>query len=159
MNVAVVVLVLALFWGAISGSFSGANLLLGAAIGLAATLLLRNTLAPPRSLLKVRQFMGLFVLFVRELAVSAVRVAIVVLSPDIRSALSAEVIAFPLSVKSDAEITLLANLVTLTPGTLSIDLSPDRSVLYVHVLAGGSREAVIADIARGFEARIRELFA
>jgi multicomponent Na+:H+ antiporter subunit E len=44
------------------------------------------------------------------------------------------VIAVPLDAKTDAEITLLANLITLTPGTLSLDLSPDRGVLYVHTM-------------------------
>jgi multicomponent Na+:H+ antiporter subunit E len=54
---------------------------------------------------------------------------------------------------------VLANLITLTPGTLSIDVSPDRSVLYVHALALDSRESLIADIAGGFEAKVREVFS
>ena len=50
-------------------------------------------------------------------------------------------------------------MVTLTPGTLSVDVSEDRSVLYVHALHLVDRETLIAEIATGFEAKIREVYA
>ena len=159
MNPVLSAIVLALLWAAITGNFSGLNLLLGAAFGALALFLLRGAFVPPRAMLKVRQFLSLALLFLYELGASAVRVAVVVLTPNLKTALRPEVVAFPLTVKSDAEITLLANLITLTPGTLSIDVSEDRSVLYVHVLALSTREALIADIAGGFEAKILELYA
>jgi multicomponent Na+:H+ antiporter subunit E len=159
MNPASTVILLAVAWAAITGTFSAPNLLLGAGIGVLAVMLLRSTLAPPRILRKMRQIFSLAVLFIYELFASAIRVAIVVLTPDLKSALRPAVIAFPLTVQSDAEITLLANLITLTPGTLSIDVSPDRSVLYVHALTLGTREALIADIAGGFEAKVREIYS
>ena len=90
--------------------------------------------------------------------VSAVRVAFVVLHPNLKSVLKPAIVAVPLTVKSDAEITLLANLITLTPGTLSIDVSEDRRLLYVHVLHLADRQALIADIAGGFERKIAEVF-
>lgn len=159
MNPAMTVVLLALIWAAITGMFTGLNLLLGAAIGSVAVLLLRRDLAPPSGLRKLRRIMSLALLFFYELGVSAVRVAIVVLTPDLKAAVRPGIVAFPLSVKSDAEISLLANLITLTPGTLSVDVSQDRSVLYVHVLALGTREALIAEIATGFETKVREVFA
>ncbi|MCR6673367.1 Na+/H+ antiporter subunit E [Devosia ginsengisoli] len=159
MNPAMTVVVLALIWAAITGTFSGLNLLLGAAIGIVAVLLLRKNLGPPRRFRQLRNAASLAALFLYELAASAVRVAIVVLTPDMKSALKPAIIAFPLSVKSDAEITLLANLITLTPGTLSVDVSEDRSLLYVHALNFGTREGLIADIAGGFEAKVREVYS
>ncbi|KRA55817.1 Na+/H+ antiporter subunit E [Devosia sp. Root635] len=159
MNPAMTVVVLALIWAAITGTFSGLNLLLGGAIGILAVLLLRRSLGPPRRFRQLRNIASLTVLFLYELGASAVRVAIVVLTPDLKSALQPAIIAFPLTVKSDAEITLLANLITLTPGTLSVDVSEDRSLLYVHALAFGTREGLIADIAGGFEAKVREVYS
>ena len=159
MNPLITVIVLALIWSAISGTFSGLNLLLGAGIGAIAVLLLRRNLAPGRGLHRIRSVTTLALLFFYELGASAVRVAIVVLTPDIKSVLRPAIIAFPLTIKSDAEITLLANLITLTPGTLSVDVSEDRSLLYVHTLTLSTREALIADIAGGFEAKVREVFA
>lgn len=159
MNPLIIVIVLALIWGAITGTFNGLNLLLGAGIGAIAMLLLRRNLAQGRRLRQTRSVISLALLFFYELGASAVRVAIVVLTPDISSGLRPAIIAFPLSVKSNAEITLLANLITLTPGTLSVDVSEDRSLLYVHTLTLSTREALIADIAGGFEAKVREVYA
>ena len=159
MRPAITVIMLALIWAAITGTFTGLNLLLGGGVGAIAVLLLRRSLAEGRSLRQIRNVLSLAMLFVRELCLSAIRVAIVVLTPDIRSAMRPAIVAFPLSVKSDAEITLLANLITLTPGTLSIDVSEDRSVLYVHALTIDTREGLIADIAGGFEAKVREVYA
>lgn len=159
MNLLLLTIVLALVWAAISGSFSGMNLLLGGVIAIGALYLLRDFVTKPRALRQLRRIASLALLFIYELMVSAIRVAIVVLTPNLRAALRPAIVAVPLTVKSDAEITLLANLITLTPGTLSIDVSEDRSVLYVHVLTLSTREALIADIATGFEAKVKEVFA
>ena len=44
------------------------------------------------------------------------------------------VIAMPLAAKTDLEITMVANLISLTPGTLSLDVSDDRRVLFIHAM-------------------------
>lgn len=159
MNPLMTVIVLALVWGAISGNFSGLNLLLGAGIGAIAVVLLSRISGSGKSLRRLRSAISLGLLFIYELLVSAVKVTLVVLSPNLRATLRPAIVAFPLTIKSDAEITLLANLITLTPGTLSVDVSADRSLLYVHTLTLDTREALIADIASGFEAKVREVYA
>lgn len=94
----------------------------------------------------------LIVMFVKELILSALRVAWLAVQPKL--ALRPAIIAHPLTVTTDAQITLLANLITLTPGTLSVDVSADRRTLFIHAIDMGSREALIGDIAGGFETRI-----
>ncbi len=158
MNTVFLVVVLALVWAGISGSFSGLNLLLGGVVGGVAVLVLREAFASPKALRRIRRVISLAALFLYELVVSAVRVAIVVMRPDLSSAVRPAIIAVPLTVKSDAEITLLANMITLTPGTLSVDVAADKSVLYVHALDMADKEAMIADIANGFEKKIHEVF-
>ncbi len=158
MNTVFLVVVLALVWAGISGSFSGLNLLLGGLVGGVAVLVLREAFASPRALRRIRRIVSLAALFLYELVVSAVRVAIVVIRPDLSKAVRPAIIAVPLTVKSDAEITLLANMITLTPGTLSVDVAADKSVLYVHALNMADKEAMIADIANGFEKKIQEVF-
>lgn len=158
MNSALLTLVLAIGWAGITGNFSGLNLLFGAGIGAVAILVLRYSIQQRGSLRKAAKILSLVGLFLYELMASAVRVAFVVLHPDLKSVLKPAIVAVPLTVKSDAEITLLANLITLTPGTLSVDVSKDRSVLYVHALSMDDADALIADIANGFEARIKEVF-
>lgn len=158
MSTAFLVVILALVWAGISGNFTGLNLLFGGLIGAVAVLVLREALSGPRTSRRVRRVLSLALLFLYELMVSAVRVALVVIRPDMSKSVRPAIVAVPLSVKSDAEITLLANLITLTPGTLSVDVSADKSVLYVHALYMDDRDAMIADIANGFEKKIREVF-
>jgi multicomponent Na+:H+ antiporter subunit E len=98
----------------------------------------------------------LFLLFIYELVLSAWRVAVMVLSP--RMDLKPGIIAYPLKVDRDFEITILANLITLTPGTLSVDVSDDRRILYVHAIDASDPEATKRDIAEGFERKIMEAF-
>jgi multicomponent Na+:H+ antiporter subunit E len=158
MTAAFLVILLALLWAGITGNFSGLNLLFGGVLGGVAVLILRNKLTSLRSLRKARRALSLLLLFLWELMVSAVKVALVVVRPDLGKAIRPALVAVPLTAKTDAEITLLANLITLTPGTLSVDVSPDRKVLYVHALSMDSREALIADIQTGFETKVREVF-
>ena len=67
------------------------------------------------------------------------------------------VVAVPLDARGDAEITLLANLVSLTPGSLSLDVSDDRCTLFVHVMFLDDPEATRREIKDGFERRVVEL--
>jgi multicomponent Na+:H+ antiporter subunit E len=69
------------------------------------------------------------------------------------------VVAIPLDARTDFEITLLANLITLTPGSVSLDLSEDRRVLYVHAMYidGGDVEAYRRSVKEGLERRVLEL--
>ena len=158
MNTALLVLILALLWAGTTGSFSGLNLLFGGLLGLAAAFLLRDSLSSRRGLRRMGRIIRLLALFLYELMASAVRVALVVIRPDLKAVVRPAIVAVPLSVTSDAEITLLANLTTLTPGTLSIDVSPDRKHLYVHALTMDDREALIADIVNGFEKQVKAVF-
>lgn len=158
MNPAALTIALAIVWAAVTGEFSLANLLLGALVGAVGLFLVRDRVGSPRFLRRAMRALSLGLLFLWELNVSAVKVGILVLTPNIRARLKPGIIAFPLTVKSDAEITLLANLITLTPGTLSVDVSDDRSTLYVHAISVPDREALVASIAKGFERRVLEVF-
>ena len=159
MNLPLMIAGLALIWATITGNFTALNLALGAGVGAITALVLRNWLARPLALRRLRRITSLAVLFLWELIVSAVRVAFVVVRPNLKASLRPAIVAFPLTVKSDAEITLLANLITLTPGTLSVDVADDRSVLYVHVLDLVSRDQLIAEIAGGFERKVQKAIA
>src|SRR5690606_36275135 len=107
----VLVVTLALLWAAVTGGFSLLNLLWGAAIGTAAVFLLLHQIGEPQFLRRTGRVFGLLALFVYELVLSAIRVAIVVLSPDLKRRLKPAFIAYPLTVDSDIGITLLANVI------------------------------------------------
>lgn len=69
------------------------------------------------------------------------------------------VIGIPIRAKTDLEITILANLITMTPGTLSLDISPDRRTLYIHAMYIHDPEALRKDIQENLERRVLELLA
>ncbi|MGR9552587.1 Na+/H+ antiporter subunit E [Rhizobium leguminosarum] len=150
-------LLLAIAWLTVTGSASLHNLVLGVLLGALALAIIRESFrGKGYHIPRVRPVLSLAALFLKELSLSAWRVTVTVLSPDMK--LKPGIFAFPLTVTSDFEITLLANLITLTPGTLSVDVSTDRRTLYVHALDCSDPEATKRNIANGFERKIMEAF-
>jgi len=84
---------------------------------------------------------------------------------NLRAPLAAEsyvspgVLAIPLDARTDVEIAMLANLITLTPGSVSLDVSEDRSQLFIHAMYidGGDVEAYRRDVKENLERRVLEL--
>lgn len=145
---------LAFAWAAITGTFSLSNLLFGFLLGMGALFLIREQLGTETYFLRMRKLIGLGLLFVYELVLSSVRVAYLICQKS--SKLSPGIVAFPLRVTTDAQITVLASLITLTPGTLSLDVSDDRRFLFIHCIDVPDPEALIAGLQSGFEQRILE---
>jgi multicomponent Na+:H+ antiporter subunit E len=63
----------------------------------------------------------------------------------------------PLSARTDLEIFLVSNLLSLTPGTLSVDLSEDRHTLFVHVMFLEDVDKTRHEIKNGLEKRVLEV--
>jgi len=84
------------------------------------------------------------VLFLWELITANVDVAYRVLAPSMP--IEPAVIEIPLRVETDAAITTIANSITLTPGTLTMDYDEETNTLYVHTISGADREAVVEPI-------------
>jgi len=143
-------------WVAVTGEVTVANLLEGAVLAGLLVLLLRVPVRRRVRLGRVPKALGLLVYFLKEIVLANAAVARSLLSPA--SSLSPGIVAVPLDLKSDAGITVLANLVTLTPGTLSLDVSPDRTTLYVHALHVEDPEAFRREVKEGFERRVKEVF-
>ena len=148
-------IMLALIWVGMTGNFTGSGMSIGFLLGY---LLLGVTLRDvPRFsgyIRKVPRVVRFVFFFLRELVVSNLRVAYDVLTPT--DYMRPGVIAVPLDASTDGEITLLANLISLTPGSLSLDVSTDRRVLYVHMMYLDDPEQARAQI-KHFESRLLEL--
>lgn len=150
-------LLLAIAWAVATGEFTVANLAVGLALGYAILWFAQRALGPSVYFGKVPQVIGFAVFYLWQLFLSNLRVAYDVVTP--KHYMKPGVIAIPLDAKTDAEITLLANLITLTPGTLSLDLSADRTVLYVHAMYidDGDADAARRQIKDGLERRVLEV--
>lgn len=143
---------LALVWIALTGTFTPANFAIGFGVGFILLWLTQRLMEPSNYFRKVPQVIGFILFFLRELVIANLRMMVIVLSP--RPAIRPAVVAIPLDVQSNAEITLLANLITLTPGTLYLDVSQDRCVMYVHVMHVDDLDAFRQSIKDGFERRV-----
>jgi multicomponent Na+:H+ antiporter subunit E len=148
---------LALAWTMATGQFTLANLLAGLVLGYVILGFAQRAVGPSRYFAKVPQVVRFAFFYLGQLILANLRVAHDVVTP--RHHMRPGVVAVPLEARTDAEITLLANLITLTPGSLSLDLSADRRVLYVHVmyLPHNDVDAARREIKEGLERRVLEV--
>ncbi|WP_333899808.1 Na+/H+ antiporter subunit E [Agrobacterium pusense] len=157
MSLYVVQLLFVAVWLAVTGSLTLANIIFALIVSTLALWLIRHQLPGGRNhWLRLGRVLSLVLLFFKELALSAWKVAVMVTRPKL--VVQPGIFAYPLTVTTDFEITLLANLITLTPGTLSVDVSPDRKMLYVHAIDCSDIETAKNDIKNGFEKKIMEAF-
>jgi len=72
--------------------------------------------------------------------------------------LSPSFIAVPLDMRAELPITILASTISLTPGTLSADVSEDRAWLYIHALDVDDEALLVAEIKQRYESPLKEIF-
>ena len=89
------------------------------------------------------------IMFHYELIVSSLAVAADVLTPKHRA--RPAILEMPLDVKSDTGILLVTNLISLTPGTLSIDVTEDRKTLIIHAMFADDPTGLIKSLKDGME--------
>lgn len=151
-------ILLALVWAALWGAFAPLDLLGGFVFGFAALWFARGTLSPgqARYFRTLPQVLILFVYFVKELVKSCLLVARDCIAP--RPALHPAIVHMPIGPKSDLEIFVLANLITLTPGTLTLDVADDKTHLVIHSIYAQDADALVADLKSGMEYRVQKVF-
>ncbi len=152
------VIFLPLVWMALTGDFSAGNFLVGAFFSSLALWLTHPSgeQAPlPYYLRKGRRWLAFGLFFLWELTLASLRITWDIITP--RHRMRPAILAIPLDLKTDMEITTLANLITLTPGTLSLDVSSDRKVLYIHAVYVHDVEEFKRDIKHRLERRVKEI--
>ena len=152
-------ILLALAWAALQGSFTLTNLVVGQVVGyLVLLMLVKGGVLPSTSVYigKVWLSVSLAAFFLRELVWANLRLAFDVATPGYQ--MTPGIVAVPLDTTRDSEILLLAMLINLTPGSVALDVSDDRRVMYVHVMYMTSPETARAEIKDGFERRVLQLF-
>lgn len=136
------------------GQLNFSGFLAGFVIGYIALWITRPLYEPTLYFMRVSKIIQLIGYFIWQLIVSNFRVLWDVITPTHIS--KPGIIGVPLDAETDLEIMLVANLVSLTPGTLSLDVSEDRKILYVHVMFLDDVDAARLDIKKGIEKRVLE---
>jgi multicomponent Na+:H+ antiporter subunit E len=152
-------ILLALAWAALQGSFSLTNLIAGYALGyfILVALVKGGVLESSSYVRKVYFAIGLMAFFLWELVLANMRLALDVATPHFQ--MTPGIIAVPLDATQESEILLLAMLINLTPGSVALDVSEDRKVMFVHVMYMASADDARAEIKTGFERRVLQLLS
>lgn len=126
-------LVLALMWVVLTGNMGGMNLLFGFFIGYLVLGVMQRQVPILRGYTRrLPKLFAFSVYFIKELIKANLTVAFDIITPVWY--MKPGVIAYQLDAQTEVEITLVANFISLTPGTLSLDVSDDRRVLYIHAM-------------------------
>lgn len=148
-------ILLAMVWVALTGKFTVVNFSFGIVLCYLLMWISTRDSEDRKYFSKIPKIISFFFYFLYELVKANLEVAYDVITP--RFYMKPGIIGVPLTAETDLEITLLANLITLTPGTLSLDVSEDRKTLYVHAMYITDRDSFIRSIQEGFEKRLLEI--
>ena len=147
-------ILLALAWAALQGEFSLRTLVTGQVLGyLILVVLVRGGVLDASPYIgRVHRVLGLAAYFFWELIKANLRLALDVATP--RYHMKPGIIALPLDATQDGQILLLSMLINTTPGSVALDVAPDRKTLYVHVMYMDTPDAARDEIKKGFERRV-----
>lgn len=145
-------ILLTIIWIFLTGSYAVVNFVFGFIISFLILWVISSKEKENKYVRLVPKLVSFFLFFLWEVVKANLQVAYEVITPQ--NNMKPGIVKIPLDAKTDIEITLLANLITLTPGTLSLDVSEDKKVLYVHSMYVHDKQAFINDIKNGFERRL-----
>lgn len=151
----VVNVLIAFVWMFLSESYTLLTFVLGYAIGILLLLLLNRFFPSPFYFKRIYKLFVLILIFIRELILSNIDIVKFVYRK--KNDFEPGIFAMPIEVKQNWEITLLANLITLTPGTLTVAVSNDNSTLFIHAMHIDDIDDSINDIKNTFEKAIMEV--
>lgn len=150
-------LLLIVVWMLLQNAFSMAHLVLGVVLGVVFPLLTASFWPDRPNIRNYRKAISYFVLVIGDIVVANIEVARLILfrRPE---ELNTCWVRVPLALKNPEAITLFAGTITMTPGTVSCDLSSDGCSLLVHCLDEADREAAVRRMKSRYEARLMEIF-
>ncbi len=146
---------LAISWMFLTGNLEFENFVEGFIIGLLILWVSKYAASSGAYLRKIPKIIEFIFYFIFELIVANIKVTVDILTP--RHRMKPSIIAVPLTVDTNFEIALLANIITLTPGTLSLDVSTDNKIIYIHSMYVDNPEEFREEIKNGFEKKLMEI--
>jgi multicomponent Na+:H+ antiporter subunit E len=146
---------IAFLWMFLTVSFNASTFIVGFLLG-ALMLWITKGFFPGRFYMhRVWAVISLIGLFFKELISANIQVLLLIVQP--KMPIKPAIFALPIVLEKDWEITLLSSLITLTPGTLVLDVSEDSKTLYIHALNYGDADEAIDSIKNTFEKAIQEV--
>ncbi|MFW5652914.1 MAG: Na+/H+ antiporter subunit E [Planctomycetota bacterium] len=150
-------LFLAVVYITLTGDLSFTGIVFGFLIGGLVTWLVALASGGPNYVVKIWRLFGFGLYFLRILTLANFQIAWEVITPTLHQ--SPRILRYPVEGLSDIEITVLSNAITLTPGTLVVDVADDRSHIYVHCMYAKDRDKAMADLDELAERLRRGVFS
>ncbi|EHJ07963.1 Na+/H+ antiporter Mnh1 subunit E [Staphylococcus simiae] len=148
-------LIIAIFWLFVTNSYNLNNFVLGFIFGLILVYLLHRVLPGRFYIITLYRIIKLIVVFLIELIKANLDVLKIIIKPTINN--QPGFFVYPTDLTTDWQIVLLSNLITLTPGTVVLGVSDDRSKIYIHAIDFSTTEEEIASIKSSLEKIVREV--
>jgi len=148
-------ILLAFTWAALTGTLTWSNVLVGFILAYLVLFIAQRSVDASRYFRRLERVLRFAVFYLWELTLANLRVAYDVMRPTQR--MRPGVLAIPLDAETDIEITLLANLLTLTPGSVSLDVSSARRFLSLHAMYIGDVEEYRKSVKNTIEKRVLEV--
>ncbi|WP_172255497.1 Na+/H+ antiporter subunit E [Saccharibacillus deserti] len=148
-------LMIAFLWMMLNGNWTLPGFVVGYTLGIAVLLVVRKFRPEPFYLVRLWAVLKLLGIFMRELLVSSFVVMGQILRPKLN--LQPGVFEYRTELGSDWEVTILSCLICLTPGTLTLEVSGDNRVLYIHALNMTDADEMAEGIRSTFEKAIMEV--
>lgn len=145
----------AVIWMFMSSSLTATTFIIGYIIGILLILMTRRFFTTRLYLWRVWAAIKLTLIFFRELILSNISVLMHVIRPRLN--IQPMFFALPTDLEKDWEITLLSSLITLTPGTIVVNVSHDQRTLYIHALDVNDVDEAVESIKNSFEKAIMEV--
>jgi multicomponent K+:H+ antiporter subunit E len=152
----VVTIAIAVLWLLLSGDVSGGQVLLALTLGLAIPMLTSPFWPRRLKTFRAGAALRLFFVVLYDIVAANITVARVVLG-DTR-AIQSQFVDVPLDTRDPFVATILGSIITLTPGTLTMDIDMDKSVVHIHGLDVRDRSLLVAEIKSRYEAPLKEIF-
>jgi multicomponent K+:H+ antiporter subunit E len=149
-------LVLALIWLLLMNSLTLGNLLLGAFLGWGIALMTTRFLVTVPAVRRPLKLLRFILMVCGDILVANLHVARLVLGP--RRNLRPAFVEVPMAIEDEFILSLLTSVVSLTPGTVSAGLSPDRRCLLLHAIDAPDDAALVAQVKKRYEAPLLEIF-
>ena len=144
-------------WLMLNSTMSLGHILLGAILAVAIPLICAPLRIPQPAIRHPIKVVSYLFIVLKDILVANIQVALLVVGPMRR--VKPGFVAVPLELNGIFPITVLASTVTMTPGTVSGEVSSDQKWLYVHVLDMPDDEQEVIDfIKQRYESRIKEIF-
>ena len=140
---------LTIIWVALTGSFAYLNFIFGFLVSFFVMWIISDDSADRKYFTIAFKIIGFFFYFLYEIFKATIQVAFEVMTRKFQ--MKPGIIKMPLDAKTDLEITILANMISLTPGTLVLDVSEDKKVMYIHGMYMDDKEKFIQEIKEAFE--------